>query len=34
MVKKLLEMRETKVRFLDQEDLLEKEMTTQPSIPA
>ena len=34
MVKRLLAMQETQVRFLGWEDLLEKEMTTHSSIPA
>ena len=34
MVKRLLTMRETQVRFLGREDLLEKEMATHSSILA
>ena len=34
MVKRLLAMQETQVRFLGWEDLLEKEMTTHSSIVA
>ena len=34
MVKRLSTMRETRVQSLDQEDLLEKEMGTHPSILA
>ena len=33
-LKRLPTMRETRVQFLDQEDLLEKEMATQSSILA